>query len=421
MTQVQQIHQAQSQNLPPGGVQDAIEAKDLPHLRRAQARLEDLWIRGVDFDETMVAEAKTGNRMLLLDLDFTGECKLHCYYCDRTPDRFNKVPNRRQLTTEERKSQILQAKALGATTIEFPGAGEPMIDTGFWEILEFIHEQGLISVVFTSGYHLDKEAVDRLYELEVSVFMKYNSANSAHQDKIVGIKGYGDIVTRSIEYMLEKGFSDHSPTRLAVDLMLSPRDNDIEEVETLFRWCRQNNIHNYIMTLIPEGRADRKIRILERQRADDLIERLCKIDREEFGLEYVPSRPMAGGYKCHQVNVGLFVNLFGEVYDCNGLGRIMGHTRRHSLEEIWNSKFAQRVRKPDQKGYCLLRERWWTGIETDGIDRKMQDYYRWEKKNGPDEVVIEGLDQRSSTDNATKNVIGIEALPGNKGFPILDP
>ncbi len=416
---LQATSSARPKNLAPGQRQDTVDANELPHLQRAQARLEDLWIRGVDFDEKMVSDARAGNRMLLLDLDFTGECKLHCYYCDRTPDRFNKVPNRRELTTAERKSLILQAKEMGATTIEFPGAGEPMIDKGFWEVLEYIHEQGMISVVFTSGYHLDKESVDRLYDLDASIFVKYNSANSVAQDKIVGIKGYGDFVTRSIEYMLEKGFTDHSPTRLAIDLMLSPRDNHIEEVETLFRWCRRNNIHNYIMTLIPEGRADRKIRVLERQRADDLIARLQQIDREEFGLEYVPSRPMAGGYKCHQVNVGLFVNLFGEVYDCNGLGRLMGHARGHPLAEIWNSKFAQRVRKPEQKGFCLLRERWWNGIETHGIDRKMQDYEKWEKMNGPDEVVLEGLAQRSSPDNATKNVVGIEALSGNSGLPIL--
>lgn len=77
-------------------------------------------------------------------------------------------------------------------------------------------------------------------------------------------------------------------------------------------------------------------------------------------IRNTPSLPMAGGYKCRQVNVGLFVNLYGEVYDCNGLGRILaiGHIRVNSLEE----------------------------------------YKDWEKVNGPDEVLLNGLRKRENPD-----------------------
>src|SRR5262245_27352934 len=116
----------------------------MEHLRRARSRIEDLWVRGVDFSADVVAVARERGKMLLLDLDFTGECQLHCYYCDRTPDRFDRTVSRQELTTADRKAVIVQAKALGATTVEFPGAGEPMIDKGFWEVLEYTHELGLI-------------------------------------------------------------------------------------------------------------------------------------------------------------------------------------------------------------------------------------------------------------------------------------
>lgn len=93
----------------------------------------------MDFSREEVDLAKQTNRMLLLDMDFTSECQLHCYYCDRTPDRFQQN-GRQKLTTEDRKNLVLQAKALGARTVEFPGSGEPMIDEGFWEVIEFVHE-----------------------------------------------------------------------------------------------------------------------------------------------------------------------------------------------------------------------------------------------------------------------------------------
>lgn len=366
-----------------------LDRRNLPHIRAAHARIEDLWAKGTDYCKPMVDAAMAENKMLHLDMDFTGECELKCFYCDRTPDRYSDVPNRVELTTEERKEIVTQAKALGATTIEFPGAGEPMIDAGFWDVLEHIHDLGMTSVIFTSGWHLDAASVDRLYDLGATIFLKHNSDDNAVQDKMVGVKGYGKVANRALELLVERGFNETIPTRMAIDMVVTPKFQNLDDIGKIFRWCRDNNVHNYIMTLIPEGMADHKTVLFEKQRAQELVEFMARIDREEYGLEYVPRRPMGGGYRCRQVNVGLFVNLFGEVYDCNGLGRLLGHLRRDSLAEIWNSKFAQIVRGPDQDGFCLLRERQWQGVDLSAMDRKTEQYRRWRERNGTHDPVIE--------------------------------
>jgi MoaA/NifB/PqqE/SkfB family radical SAM enzyme len=363
----------------------------MKHIEAAKIRLEDLWINGTDYCQETVRDARAHNKMLHLDLDLTGECKLKCFYCDRTPDRFNDVPNRVELTTKERIDLITQAKLLGATTVEFPGAGEPMIDPGFWEIIEHIHKLGMISVIFTSGYHLDKESIDRLFVNNASIFLKYNHRDPTIQDRMVRLKGYGEKAQNALDLLIERGFNQSIPTRLAIDMVVTPAYQDLEEVASVFRWCRQNNIHSYISTLIPEGLADIKSKLLERERSDQLMQMIENIDREEFGLTYKSSRPLVGGYRCRQVNVGLFVNLFGEVYDCNGLGRFLGHIRVNSLENVWKSKFATSIRKPLQNGFCVLRERVWDGVETKGIDRKIEEYVKFSEKKGGDAVVEDGL------------------------------
>ncbi len=373
------------------GTVHPVDRMNLPHIVGARKRIEDLWAKGTDYCVETVRVAREHNKMLHLDMDFTGECQLKCFYCDRTPDRYSSVPNRVELTTEQRKDLIRQAKALGATTIEFPGAGEPMIDPGFWEVLECIHDLGMTSVVFTSGYHLDKGAIDRLYELGTTIFIKHNSEDTATQDRMVGVKGYGEIANAALKMLIERGFTKTVPTRVAIDMVVTPQFQNLEDIGNIFRWCRDNNVHNYIMTLIPEGMADQKQVLFEKNRANELIEYMAKIDREEYGLDYVPSRPMGGGYRCRQVNVGLFVNLFGEVYDCNGLGRLMGHTRRDTLADIWNSKFANAVRAPDQDGFCLLRERQWQGIDLSAMDRKTAQYKGWRENHGADAAVENAL------------------------------
>jgi MoaA/NifB/PqqE/SkfB family radical SAM enzyme len=380
----------------------------LPHIIAGREKIEALWAAGTDYDKETVAEAQAAGKMLHLDLDFTGECQLKCFYCDRTPDRYSDIPNRTELSTEDRLDIIRQAHALGATTVEFPGAGEPMIDDGFWPVLELISELGMTSVLFTSGYHLNDLAIDRLYDLGTTVFIKHNSDDVTVQDKMVGVKGYGKMATRALHKMVERGFTKPIPTRLAIDMVTTPHFQDLAEIGKIFRWCRDNNVHQYIMTLIPEGMADHKSVLFEKNRADELIEYIARIDRDEYGLEYTPSRPMGGGYRCRQVNVGLFVNLFGEVYDCNGLGRLLGHLRRNSLAEVWHSAYASRVRAPEQDGFCLLRERQWQGIDLGPMDRKTEQYDRWRDRHGPDQVMENALDTLSNVGLTRRGAIPVE-------------
>lgn len=381
----------------------SIDRKQLPHIVAAKNRIENLWAAGTDYCAEGTKMAMQENRMLHLDLDLTGECNLKCFYCDRTPDRFNDVVQRIELTTEERINLITEAKALGATTVEFPGAGEPMMDAGFWKIVEHIHALCMIPVIFTSGWYLDDEAIQRLYELNATIFIKYNSSDTQVQDKMVGVKGYGEKAKYALKKLVQTGFNRTIPTRMAIDMVVTPKYHEQGEIEDIFRWCRDNNVHNYIMTLIPEGMADKKQLLLERERADRLVESLYQIDLNEYGLEYTPSRPMGGGYKCRQINVGIFVNLFGEVYDCNGLSRIIGHTKESSLEKIWNSSYSKSIREKDQNGLCPPRERVWSGVDCSGMERKIQPYQRWKEAGNECVDVVRKAIHRTVGDSTLVN------------------
>ncbi|MGL5904115.1 MAG: hypothetical protein ACRCZO_15650 [Cetobacterium sp.] len=68
-------------------------------------------VHGLNFTPQMVEDAIKENKMLVLDMDFTTSCNLKCYYCDRTPDRYNRL--KQETTLEEKKRIILEAKKLG--------------------------------------------------------------------------------------------------------------------------------------------------------------------------------------------------------------------------------------------------------------------------------------------------------------------
>ena len=330
-------------------------------------RLEDLWVRGVDFCPRRVEEAVKADRMLLLDMDLTAACNLDCVYCDRTVDRFRAGE---ELVFNERRDLIAQAAALGCETVEIPGAGEPMMDPHFWDLLECIRDHGMNSVIFTSGWFITPESARRLYDLGASVILKYNSTDRDVQDRLTRRKGFGERVERALRILLELGFNSSTPTRLALDTIVTPETADLQEIAKLFRWCRSNNVHMYGQTLIPEGRGADERLVLSRARHVELIRAIAEIDRNEFGNIYQHQPTMFGGYCCRQVNVGLFVTVYGDVYDCNGLGRLLGSVRRQGLAEIWRSERARAVRRVPQNGYCLLRERFWMQQESraDGTD-----------------------------------------------------
>ncbi|MED4954121.1 radical SAM protein [Paenibacillus macerans] len=329
-----------------------------------QSKFGDTVVLGLDFSPEFVQEAMKENRMLVLDMDFTPNCNLHCFYCDRTPDRLNKSNMPKELTFEQRKKIISEAKELGICAIGIVGAGEPMLDPHFWELLTYIHEQDIIPLVYASGWEIrELKTVQRLKALNASVMLKYNSADVNVADKMTGVRGYGSHVKKVLQWLLECGFNESIPTRLGINVVATHITMDKQAFYDLFRWSRINNVYMHGQSLIPEGNANNEKITLNKEQAMELLYETARIDEDEFNIHYEVVPPIVGGFRCRKVNVGMFVNMYGEVWDCNGSGRKLGVWKEDELEKIWNSNRARRIRKPVQEGFCLIRERWWGRVQ----------------------------------------------------------
>ena len=70
-------------------------------------------IYNLEFSEKAVQEARAKNRLLSMEIEFSRLCNFRCAYC--YVDDPNRNPN--ELTREEIKKTILQAKELGAGKI----------------------------------------------------------------------------------------------------------------------------------------------------------------------------------------------------------------------------------------------------------------------------------------------------------------
>lgn len=344
---------------------------DLPALR-------GFTMRGWDFSRREVEQAIAAHRLLNPALELASNvCPWNCSFCfTESPSNLQGRKRRlqREMSLEKRLALVDQVAALGARSVNFVGAGEPTIDPDFFTLLARIADHGMTPIVYTEASLKlqNRKFVSRLDEIGATVVVKVNSLdNEAYQDAIVaGVTGrkpslgrsYTSGRNRAIEVLIEQGFTDSNPTRLAFDT-IACRQN-LHEIEDLHRYARMRNIFLLLVNFLPSGRSDLgHFDALSRQEQFALFERLARLDEEEFGLIHRSHFPYGGGVPCTIRGLGLFVKIEGQVFDCPGEGQFLGHLERDLLADIW--KKARPITSTFNGG-CLPRDQFWAESSAKG-------------------------------------------------------
>jgi MoaA/NifB/PqqE/SkfB family radical SAM enzyme len=326
-------------------------------------------MRGWDFTRSEIADAINSHRMLNPAIELgTNVCPWGCLFCfTENPDNPSgrKLRLKTEMSLGERLSLIDQAAALGARSINWVGAGEPTIDPDFWEIIEHIAKSGITPIIYSEGaLRLTKrDFVKRLYAVGATVVLKVNSLwDHEYQNAIVrgasnnsAADSYTQRRNRALELLLEEGFADCDPTRLAMDTIISKQN--MAEVPALHRYARKHNIFVLFVNYLPSGRStDGVSDALTREQQLAVFEELAQIDAEEFGIIHRSKFPYAGGVPCSIRGTGLFVKITGQVFDCPGELMPLGNIRTESLSSIWSK--ARPITKAFDGG-CAPRDEFW--------------------------------------------------------------
>lgn len=107
---------------------------------------------------TPMPEGVTRPHWLLCELTY--RCPLQCPYCSN-PVEIAKYQN--ELTTEEWKKVMREAREMGAIQLGFSG-GEPLVRKDLEELIAYSTELGFYSNLITSGVGMDEERVKRFKE-----------------------------------------------------------------------------------------------------------------------------------------------------------------------------------------------------------------------------------------------------------------
>ena len=283
-------------------------------------------IYNLEFTEQEIRAAVAADRLLSMEIEFSRICNFRCSYCyvaDRSECR-------NELSREEIKDVILQAKALGARKIIILG-GEPSIYPHLTEMLRFIGHEGLEIEMFTNGSGIDKDLALVLAEEKVRVVLKLNSQDEAIQDRLAGKTGAFKIIKAALATLREAGYP--SPDLFLAISTVICRQN-IKELPAMWQWLREENIEPYFEVITPQANALENIWLgVDSSELKALFTLLSTMDREQFGRDWEPQPPLVGN-KCMRHQVSCVVTATGDVTPCVGVTIVLDNIRNNKLAHI---------------------------------------------------------------------------------------
>jgi MoaA/NifB/PqqE/SkfB family radical SAM enzyme len=335
-------------------------------------------INGWAFDRKTVEDNK--GKLLTLDIDYGSYCSLNCPACFRKNNSVDNVKH--ELQFDNLVDVILQAKKLGLRSVKFLGAGDPFENYGFLKFLRFLKEQEVIPLIFTKGHvigenklvikyfseygiYSGKELVSELNKCNASIMLGFNSFDDEIQAKMVGRKpDYIHTRNRALELLVEEGFNNSNPTRLA--LAINPITIwNVDETLEIYKWGRVRNLYCIVTPSMISGRAKDRTWVAITPSKEKMLKLYSEIYAfniktnlqtvEQIKEEGISS--YAGAHPCNQVATGLYVSLNGKVLSCPGSEEnIEGNYWEKSLEEIWFNSMNYKKRSGTFNCGCIAKD-----------------------------------------------------------------
>ncbi len=282
---------------------------------------------GLGFSQAEIEDCVQRGGLLSLELEFTRQCNLRCLYCYASAGE--------ALVDELSLSELLevvdQARALGARRVVLLGGGEPLLFPRLPEVIQHIHSLGLSQALFTNGMLLTARMCQFLAQRRVTVVVKHNSFSPPTQDLLAGVAGAHARIRGGLDLLLDAGYPD-AEQRLGIQTILCQPNRD--EIEAMWIWARERNITPYFEVLTEQGRARQNPQLmLPSDEIRALFEALARVDRDRFGIQWMPRPPIAG-FTCRRHLYSCLITSQGAVHPCPGVDVSVGNIRRQPLEAI---------------------------------------------------------------------------------------
>ena len=292
-------------------------------------------------------KARDEGRFLPLRIETSLACNLACEYCYRDSGKKGKD----EMTFTELTDIVNQAHDLGAQSVVIIGGGEPTVYKQFRELVSYIDDLGMVPVVITNGQTMTSDLAKFLHERNASVMIKLDSLKEDVQDKLAGREGAYKRIQEGLQNLLGAGFGN-GDNRLGASFVTNKLN--LDEVETIWRFCRENSIFPNMEVMTPNGRAkSHPDWIPTAKEVEEAKERLLKIDEADYGYTWNPNTPIVGA-GCRQHEYSLYITVEGYARPCAAVHVNHVNVRRKNsdsdkpLADALKDPFIDRARHAEQ-------------------------------------------------------------------------
>lgn len=308
-------------------------------------------------------DARDENKLLAIRVETNTSCNLRCRYCYAQSGDFEQ----KFIDFSLLKNVILDAKELGAQSVVVIGGGEPTLYPRFQELITYIDSLRIIPMIFTNMILVDEQLAQFLYNHNASIMGKLDSLQIKVQDYLAGKSGATKAIKRGLINLLDVGFSNvENPERLRLGISFVSNKLNIDEIEDIWHFCRENYIFPNIEILTPTGRANDELsdKGLTTEEIRGYKLKILDIDRAVYGYDWLPYTPLTAS-GCLQHLYSLYIAIDGDVRPCAPTkfdrhpkfkknGKYLYNIHTKSLKEIYDSEVFTYVRNIDKylEGKC---------------------------------------------------------------------
>lgn len=293
-----------------------------------------------------------------ISLYLNSRCNLNCQHCLSDANNRNGI----EISTKRRIQILNEAYKLGAKELIINGAGEPLMDKGFWKIIKHASKLGMYSIVYTNATLIDKKTAEKIFKIpKLSINAKKYSFSEETANTIFG-GNFFNRVENGLNNLIKAGMNQCYPTRLGIQCtILSLNYNEIPKI---FQWARKNHIIPQFNRLHNVGRTQNNKKIINwdinNQDYLSLIKKIQTIDKNKFKIKWPKDwknkSPIIGS-NCSQPGFWIAIDECGLVKGCNvNPNSTIGEIRKKSIKNFLldNKETIQKIRNNFKPGECIV-------------------------------------------------------------------
>ena len=289
-------------------------------------------------------------------VSLTDTCNIKCLTCWRLDKEED--PNTwrtSELTFEEIRSLLGEAKEMGVEVVDFTGGGEPFTRREVFEIIEMIKGHGFFGTLTSNGTLTNEARVRRLIELGLDdICFSIETLDEALNDRIRG-EGVTQKVIRSVETVNAlKGEMSSKLPHLRLGTVVTAWNYAHLESLVPFAATHQVEAINFSLMLEWESNKELSLRRVDEGEVLGHLEKVRALAEREGIYCNLPSilRHGLGEHElprfCFAPWEMAFVNSRGEVLACCILAsfyeNVLGNIRDNGFKALWYGEKMERFR-----------------------------------------------------------------------------